>query len=174
MVLDEAYAQFAGDNALGILSDCPNLVILRTFSKAFGLAGLRFGFALCAPEIACQISKVQLPHHVNFFTQIAALVLLEEPRLIEQRVAEIKRGRKFLQAELTALPQIKLYPSEANFLMIEFEDRSPKDVFNALLSRGILVRDISNYPGLAGCLRITVGKPDENESLILALKEILG
>jgi histidinol-phosphate aminotransferase len=174
VVVDEAYAQFAGDNAFELLERCPNLMLLRTFSKAFGLAGLRFGFALCAVEIAGEIRKIQLPHHVNFFTQVAALTMLENPTLIEERVAAIKQGREFLQKELSGITGLKPYPSEANFILAESEGITPEEVFDALLARGILVRNISNYPNLGRCLRITVGRPEENEELIVALKEVLG
>ena len=174
VVVDEAYAQFAEQNAFELLGKCPNLLLLRTFSKAFGLAGLRFGFALCAPEIAGEIRKVQLPHHVNFFTQVAAMAMLENPALIEDRVAAIKQGREFLQRELGGIAGVKPYPSEANFILAEFEKTTPGEVFQGLLERGILVRNISNYPNLARCLRITVGRPEENQELIGELKEVLG
>ncbi|HUU30230.1 MAG TPA: histidinol-phosphate transaminase [archaeon] len=172
VVVDEAYAHFAGDNALGLLRKCPNLIVIRTFSKAFGLAGLRFGFALCAPELAEQICKVQLPHHVNFFTQLAALTLLERPELVEQRVAEIKQGRKHLQTELSKITGLKVFPSETNFVMIECNAKSPAEIFEGLLSRGILVRDISKYQGLGRCLRITVGPPRDNDAFLEALREV--
>ena len=174
VLVDEAYAQFAEQNAFELLEKCPNLVLLRTFSKAFGLAGLRFGFALCAPEIAGEIRKVQLPHHVNFFTQVAAMAMLENPAMIEDRVAAIKKDREFLQRELGGIAGVKPYPSEANFILAEFGKISPGEVFQGLLERGILVRNISNYPNLERCLRITVGRPEENQELIGALKEVLG
>jgi len=174
VLVDEAYAQFAAQNAFELLEKCPNLVILRTFSKAFGLAGLRFGFALCAAEIAAEIRKVQLPHHVNFFTQLAALSMLEKPSLIDERVAAIKQGRDYLQAELSGMARLKYYPSQANFVLVEFESITPGEVFQGLLSRGILIRNVSNYPKLGRCLRITVGRPEENEELIAALREVLG
>jgi len=174
VVVDEAYAQFAQQNAFELLAKCPNLVLLRTFSKAFGLAGLRFGFALCAPEIAGEIRKVQLPHHVNFFTQVTALTMLENPTLIEERVAAIKQGREFLQSVLCGIAGVKPYPSQANFILVEFETINPGEVFQGLLERGILVRNVSSYPNLARCLRITVGRPEENEEFIGALKEVIG
>ena len=170
----EAYMQFAQDNALALLESCPNLVILRTFSKAFGLAGMRFGYCLCSPELAAETAKVQLPHHVNFFTQTAALTLLEYPGMIEERVAAVKSERSTLTAELSSLPGIKVYPSEANFLLVEFREMQPGEVFEALLGKGILVRNISNYPGLSKCLRITVGPKEDNLALVEAMREVLG
>jgi len=173
VIVDEAYMQFAGDNALGLLASCPNLVILRTFSKAFGLAGMRFGYGLCRPEIAVEIAKVQLPHHVNFFTQTAALTLLEYPELIARRVKAVKKERSFLTGELSALPGVRVHPSEANFVLVELEKKSPSEIFPALLERGILVRNISSYPGLSRCLRITVGRHEDNLALVTAMGEVL-
>ncbi|MEA2063884.1 MAG: histidinol-phosphate transaminase, partial [Gemmatimonadota bacterium] len=161
------------DNAFSLLAECPNLLILRTFSKAFGLAGMRFGYCLCAPELAAEISKVQLPHHVNYFTQTAALVLLGHKDLVEQRVAEIKREREFIEREISVLTGVKVFPSEANFLLVEFSTKTPDDMFNALLETGILVRNISNYPGLSHCLRITVGPGEDNRALVKALAGVL-
>ena len=173
VAVDEAYMQFAENNALALLETFPNLVILRTFSKAFGLAGMRFGYCLCRQELAAETAKVQLPHHVNFFSQSAALTLLEHPGLIEDQVAAIKRERSFLSAELSALPGVKIYPSEANFLLLEFDNRRPGEVFDALLEKGILVRNISNYPGLSRCLRVTVGPRADNRVLVAAMSKVL-
>jgi histidinol-phosphate aminotransferase len=173
VAVDEAYMQFAEEHALPLLAKCPNLIILRTFSKAFGLAGMRFGYSLCCPELAAQTAKVQLPHHVNFFTQTAALTLLQHPGLIEKRVEDIKRERNLLGAQLNALPGIKACPSEANFILVELESKKPGAVFEALLEKGILVRNISNYPGLSRCLRVTVGPPEDNRALVAALGEVL-
>ena len=173
VTVDEAYLQFAEDHAFRLLESCSNLVILRTFSKAFGLASMRFGYALCLPELAAEIDKVQLPHHVNFFSQTAALTLLEHPELIADQVAAIKRERSFLSGELSLLPGVKVYPSEANFVLVEFNKKRPEEVFGALLERGILVRNISNYPGLSRCLRITVGPEADNRALVAAMGEVL-
>ena len=173
VIVDEAYTHFAEDSAFELLAKYPNLILLRTFSKAFGLAGLRFGYALCAPELAHEIVKVQLPHHVSFFTQLAALTMLEEPLLVEERVAEIKRGRRYLQERLAHLPGIRPLASETNFILIECGEKPAAEVFNGLLKLGVLIRNVSGYPGLSRYLRITVGKPAENEALIAALEEVL-
>ncbi len=173
VIVDEAYCQFASGDARSLLEAHPNLVLLRTFSKAFGLAGLRFGFSLCAPKLALEISKVQLPHHVNFFTQLAALTMLGHMDLVNKRIAELKHERERLSTALSALPGVRVYPSEANFILIELAERKPDEVFRALLERGILVRNISNYPGLSRCLRLTVGLRADNEALAAALREVL-
>jgi len=174
VVVDEAYMHFAEDNAFRLLKACPNLVLLRTFSKAFCLAGLRFGYLLAAPELAAEIAKVQLPHHVNFFTQLAALTLLEMPELIGERVEAIKTGRSYLERELGLLDGVRVYPSQTNFVLVEFEKISAQKVFRRLLERGVLIRDVTGYPGLSRCLRITVGTDGDNAALVLAMREAVG
>lgn len=173
VIVDEAYCQFAAGDAGALLKEHPNLVLLRTFSKAFGMAGLRFGFALCAPGLAREISKVQLPHHVNFFTQLAALAMLEQMELVTSRIVALKAERESLATELSKLPGLKVFPSEANFILVELSGRSPGEVFDSLLARGILVRNISNYRGLSRCLRLTVGLREDNEALVAALREVM-
>ncbi|HLA38351.1 MAG TPA: aminotransferase class I/II-fold pyridoxal phosphate-dependent enzyme, partial [Candidatus Glassbacteria bacterium] len=173
VIVDEAYTNFAEDSAFRLLAVCPNLVLLRTFSKAFSLAGLRFGYLLAAPELAREIGKVQLPHHVNFFTQLAALVMLEEPELVVERVEAIKRERSYLTLELDRLDGVKIYPSQTNFILVEFAAVPAREVFARLLERGLLVRDVTGYPGLTRCLRITVGAPEDNQALVAAMQEVL-
>jgi len=173
VIVDEAYSNFAAEDARGLLEAHPNLILLRTFSKAFGLAGLRFGFSLSDPRLALEIGKVQLPHHVNFFTQLAALTMLGHMDLVDKRIAELKRERERLEGLLTALPGVRVFPSQANFILIELSGKTPQAVFEALLARGILVRNISNYPGLSRCLRLTVGLRADNEALAASLREVL-
>ena len=173
VVVDEAYTQFACDSAFELISEFPNLILLRTFSKAFGLASMRMGYSLSQPETAAQIGKVQLPHHVNFFTQAAATTLLKTPELIEQRVRQITSERERLIKGMAALDGVNPYSSETNFILVKFARKTPQEIFDALLERGILVRNISNYPGLDKCLRITVGKPEENDAFLGALGEVI-
>ena len=173
VVVDEAYTQFASESAFELIAEYPNLMLLRTFSKAFGLASMRMGYSLSQPGIAQQIAKVQLPHHVNFFTQAAATTLLKNPELIARRVEQIKSERERLIIGMAALDGVNPYPSETNFILVEFARKTPQEIFDSLLGRGILVRNISNYPGLEKCLRITVGKPEENDVFLSALAEVL-
>ncbi len=174
VVLDEAYAQFADSNALGLLASCPNLVILRTFSKAFGLAGLRFGYLLAHPGLAREIAKVQLPHHVGFFTQLAATALLDNAELMEQRVASLVAEREKLIERLEGIGKISPLPSQSNYILIESTAMEAPKLFERLLEKGVLIRNVSNYPGLSRYLRITVGTAGENDELIGALGEVLG
>ncbi len=174
VVLDEAYAQFADNTAFGLLASCPNLVILRTFSKAFGLAGLRFGYLLANPALARQIGKVQLPHHVGFFTQLAATALIDNASVMERRVASLVAEREKLIERLAGIEGIYPLPSQSNFILVESTAIEAPLLFERLLERGVLIRNVSNYPGLSRYLRITVGDAGENDELIGALVEVLG
>ena len=174
VVVDEAYAQFADDNASCLLEKNPNLAILRTFSKAFGLAGLRFGAMLASPALAREVGKVQLPHHVSFFTQVAASTLLAHPEVIIERVESLKTQRQKLIGALAEVPGITPLPSQSNFVLIECDGLSAPQVWERTLERGVLIRNVSNYPGLSRYLRITVGTEEENQALLTALREVMG
>ncbi len=174
LVVDEAYHEFAGVSAVPLLARHKNLVVLRTFSKAMGMAGLRLGYLLAAPELVREINKGRLPYNVNFFTQAAAQAALAEPEALSANVARLVRLREDLLARLATIDGLKAYPSRANFILIELAQAEPKAVFERLLSRGVLVRDVTSYPRLARCLRVSVGSESENEALLAALREALG
>jgi len=173
VVVDEAYAQFADSNAKELIERRANLVVLRTFSKAFGLAGLRFGYLMALPEIAREIAKVQLPHHVGFFTQLAATVLLENAGVMEQRVASLVKQREKLIERLAGIGGVSPLPSQSNFILIESSALPAPELFERLLEKGVLIRNVSNYPGLSRYLRITVGNSEENDVLLRSLGEVL-
>jgi len=173
VVIDEAYHEFAGVSAVPLLARHPNLIVLRTFSKAMGMAGLRLGYLLASPDLVREVNKGRLPYNVNFFTQTAALAALREPAVLQAGVTRLVLLRDALYAQLQALPGLRVYPSRANFLLIELAEREPKVVFEALYRRGILVRDVTSYPRLSRCLRVSVGTEQENESLLAALSETL-
>jgi histidinol-phosphate aminotransferase len=173
VVIDEAYHEFAGLTAVPLLARHPNLVVLRTFSKALGMAGLRLGYLLASPELVREVNKARLPYNVNFFTQAAALAALAERETLSAGVARLVAQREALLPRLRELPGVRPYPSRANFILVELERCDPKAVFAALLARGILVRDVTSYPRLARCLRVSVGTEEENETLLTALREAL-
>jgi histidinol-phosphate aminotransferase len=156
-----------------LLARHPNLVVLRTFSKALGMAGLRLGYLLASPELVREVNKARLPYNVNFFTQAAALAALAERETLSAGVARLVAQREALLPRLRELPGVRPYPSRANFILVELERCDPKAVFAALLARGILVRDVTSYPRLARCLRVSVGTEEENETLLTALREAL-
>jgi histidinol-phosphate aminotransferase len=173
VIIDEAYHEFAGVSAVPLLERHANLIVLRTFSKAMGMAGLRLGYLLASPELVREVNKGRLPYNVNFFTQAAALAALSQPAVLQAGVDRLVRLRDALYARLAALPGLRVYPSRGNFLLIELAERDPKTVFEALYERGILVRDVTSYPRLSRCLRVSVGTEEENKALLAVLSESL-
>jgi histidinol-phosphate aminotransferase len=173
VVIDEAYHEFAGESAVALLERHPNLVVLRTFSKAMALAGLRVGYLLASPELVREVNKARLPYNVNFFSQAAAIAALEEHDVLAGSVRRLVRGREGLLARLADVPGVRAWPSSANFFLLELLDADPKAVFAALLRRGVLVRDVTSYPTLSRCLRVSVGSEQENEAFLRALGSAL-
>lgn len=173
VVCDEAYQEFGGPSAVGLLAVSPRVVVLRTFSKAFGLAGLRLGFALAHPAVAREIAKAKLPYNVNALSLTAASLLLAHPET-EAHVAELVATRDRTFARLRGIPALSVYPSAANFILVRCLTLPAREVFRRLLDEhGILVRDVSAAPDLAECLRISVGTPEDMEAVVGALGDIL-
>jgi histidinol-phosphate aminotransferase len=169
VVIDEAYHEFADTSVVPLLAEHPNLVVLRTFSKAMGMAGLRVGYLLASPALVREIDKARLPYNLNFFSQMAAMAALEAYGELQERVVRLSRLRDDLKDALGRMPGVKAYPSQANFILIELAPADPKAVFESLYRRGVLVRDVTSYPMLSRCLRITVGSEEENEAFLRAL-----
>jgi len=175
LVVDEAYQDFGGPSAIPLLATSPRVVVLRTFSKALGLAGLRFGAALAHPAVAREIAKAKLPYNVNVVTLTAASVLLAHAGRHAEAVAAIVATRERTREQLAGLPGLTVHPSAANFLLLEFADRAPADVFRRLVDdHGILLRDVSGTPELRHCLRLSIGTPDEMDATVRALRAVLG
>jgi histidinol-phosphate aminotransferase len=172
VVVDEAYIDFSREE--GMLSEVPekrNLVVLQTLSKAWGLAGIRLGMVFGDPELIQVLSHVKYPYNVNSLTISAALESLSDSQQYEQWVRLIVEERDRLSGELASLPLIrKVYPSDANFLLVKVDN--PRRIYQSLMDRGIIVRDRSSVPLCDGCLRITVGTPEENRLLLEALSVI--
>ena len=173
VVIDEAYHEFSGVTVVPLLARHENLVVLRTFSKAMALAGLRLGYLLAAPALVREIDKARLPYNINVFSQTAALVLLEDMSAVRETVARLVEERGRLVEALRALPGVHVYPSQANFLLLELEHATPAEVFAAAYADGVLIRNVSSYPRLARCVRVSVGTPEENRRLVEALQEVL-
>jgi histidinol-phosphate aminotransferase len=169
VVIDEAYHEFSGETAVPLLERHPNLVVLRTFSKAMALAGLRVGYLLASPELVREINKARLPYNVNFFSQMAALAALEEEEALAASVRRLVAERERLLARLANVPGVRAHPSRANFFLLECLSADPKAVFASLLRRGVLVRDVTSYPMLSRCLRVSVGTEAENDAFLHAL-----
>ncbi|MCA1635393.1 MAG: histidinol-phosphate transaminase [Acidobacteria bacterium] len=174
VVVDEAYFEFSGETVVPLLERHPNLAVFRTFSKAMALAALRVGYLLAAPELAREVGKALLPYNLNAFSQTAAEVSVE---MYDGELAPVVRHivaeRERLFEELRRVPGLAPVASRANFMVVR-STVEPKRVFDELLRRDILIRDVSGYPMLADYFRVSVGTPRENDLLIAGLKEILG
>lgn len=172
VVLDEAYIDFCPEKSLlATLNQYPNLVILQTLSKAWGLAGIRLGMAFASPEIIAVLSKIKYPYNINLLSQQKALQMLQAPEQKENWVQTILQQKELLVSKLLALPLvIHLYPSDANFILVK--TTAARKIYQALVERQIIVRDRSKVSLCSEALRITVGTPSENERLIIALQEI--
>ncbi len=172
VVIDEAYIDFAEHGSvLGMLKDHPNLVVLQTFSKAFGLAAARVGLAYAAPAIIEAFDRIKLPYNLGNLPARAAMQAIEAKNKVALQVQTIVRSRKYLADQLEKLHCVeKVFPSDANFLLVRFVN--VKSVFTHLIAQGIIVRDRSSQPLLDGCLRITVGNRQENKRLLAALKQL--
>ena len=173
VVVDEAYGDFAGvPSWTARLAEFPNLVVLQTFSKAWGLAGLRLGVAYAAPDIIGYLNKIKPPYNLSENTQQLALAALGQAGRLPGMRQQILEGRAWLAEELLDLPVVEhVFPSDANFLLVRFRPDATA-VYDALRSRGIVVRNRTTTPGCGGCLRLTVGTPAENEQLVAALRAI--
>ncbi|MBS7246951.1 MAG: histidinol-phosphate transaminase [Candidatus Jordarchaeales archaeon] len=176
VVLDEAYVEFADYSLSKLIHEYDNLIVLRTFSKGFGIAGLRFGVALSNQEIADIMRRGLQPYNVSNIAQYTALTLLEHWSYLAEKINEIKRQREALLKELSEIEGLKAYPSKANFILVRIVKRGVRaeDVQKKLMMKGILVRDRSGLPLLDNCLRITVCPNHMTERLTSALKEALG
>lgn len=173
VILDEAYVHFSPGSLSHLLKRYERLVVLQTFSKAMGAAGLRFGYALVAPSLAAQLNKIKLPYSVNIFTLIGAEVFIRRWDAIRGWIGKILQERERVRTSLAALPGVTVHPSEANFLLLEVHGTSPKEVFRHLAGKGILIRDVSSYPMLDRALRVTIGTPEENTAMLNGLREVL-
>ena len=172
VVLDEAYIDFAEhEGFLPRLAEFPNLVVLQTLSKAWGMAGIRIGFAFGAPEIVGMMGRIKYPYSVNVITERLVLQELERSAIRAEQIATLIDERKKLVKTLEKMPLIRrVFASDANFVLVRVDE--PREVYNRLIERGIIVRDRSKIAGCEGCLRLTVGTPEENVALVDALQNI--
>ncbi len=166
--IDEAYADFSEHNLMGLVREYENLIVGKTFSKAFGLAGMRLGYALVPEWLSKEYMKVMTPFSVDVLSLAAGIAALKDKDHLKRTLETVKKGRIQLSRGLESL--CKVYPSEANFILIDVSPRTAKEVSESLLKKGIIVRDCTSFRGAGQSLiRITVGTRDQNEKVIAAL-----
>jgi histidinol-phosphate aminotransferase len=170
VVVDEAYVEFGGQTAAGLVRSHPNVVVVRTFSKAFALAGARVGYCLAAREVVDDLRRVRLPYHLSALTQAAGLIALDHAEEAMAILDAVRRERDRLVTGLGRLDGVEVFPSDANFVL--FRPPPPADqVWKGLLEKGVLIRDLSEV--VPGCLRVTAGTRDEVDAFLGALEEVL-
>ena len=172
VVVDEAYIDFAdAPSLLADLDKYPNLIVLQTFSKAWGCAAIRLGMAFASPEIIAIFNKIKYPYNVNLLTQQAAIQLLQQPEQIKVWVSTLLEERSRVMKEFEQLPCcIRVFPTDANFFLAKVYEATA--IYTYLVSEGIIVRNRTNVALCKDCLRITIGTKEENDSLLEALRKI--
>jgi histidinol-phosphate aminotransferase len=171
IILDEAYVEFHGVSRVGWVLSHPNLIVLRTFSKRAGLAGLRVGYGAFPSALMPHLWKIKQPYNLNVAASAAALAALEDAGYLAQCVAALTAERERMAEALARVPYLRPYPSRANFLLCRVVGRDARGLKLALEQHGILVRYFSK-PGLSDCIRISAGKPEHTDRLLQALKEL--
>ena len=176
VVLDEAYVDFADFHLLDWIKKYDNLVITRTFSKSWGLAGLRVGYAVSNPEMIQFLKNVQKPYTLNTIGQAIIPIIIKSIKYIDETIETIKKERKWLEAAYKTIEKIRVYPSVTNFFLLRIlkKNITINKLIEQLNKQGIFIRDQSTKPLLQNCVRITVGTRTMNEIVIEALKKILG
>ena len=172
VVVDEAYGQFAPWSALELVDGDRPLVVTRTFSKTWSMAAARLGYLVGPEWLVAQLDKVVLPYHLDAFKQAAGAVALEFLDDMQARVSHIVEERGRVAAALADLP-VDVWPSGANFILFRPRERSGDQVWKDLVERSVLVRNCASWPGLEGCLRVTIGTRDEDDAFLSGLREVL-
>jgi histidinol-phosphate aminotransferase len=174
VVLDEAYMEFADPEQtfIGVeyLNSSPAVISLRTFSKAYGLAGLRVGYGVMPSEVADYLNRVRQPFNVNSLAQVAALAALDDEQFLQESQKVVHQGLAYLYQELAEM-KLRTLPTQTNFFLIEVGYEA-REVYEAMLRRGVIVRAMNAY-GLDDYIRISVGRPEENQRFLTALREVM-
>jgi histidinol-phosphate aminotransferase len=169
VIIDEAYEPFANASFLDNLNQYKNVLIMRTVSK-LGLAGLRLGYLVGAPAIIEQINKVRLPYNINILTQASAAFALEHYEAFDKQTRQICNERAWVYEQLKGISALKPYPSAANFILFKTPENKADALFAAIKQQGVLIKNLSPQGGLlTDCLRVTIGKPEENKAFLSAL-----
>lgn len=174
VILDEAYAEFADSSLVNLIREYENLIVLRTFSKAFGLAGLRVGYGIACEKVIEYMLRIKPPFNVNTLAQKAALAALSDRAHLKKSIATVKEGRRFIAENLKKLG-IKTYPSQANFLLLNFGDakKTAKEVAEKLLRKGIITRECGSFGLNDNYLRVSIGTKAQNKKFIAELKKLM-
>ncbi|MFY0685054.1 MAG: histidinol-phosphate transaminase [Balneola sp.] len=173
VVVDEAYIDFSTQQSFASLVESyPNLVVLQTLSKAFGLAGIRLGIAIANPEVINYMLKVKAPYNINKLTAEAALKGFDHIEQVHENIAEINREKERIKQSLSKLTQVeKVFPSDANFLLFRIDNAF--EIYQMLAKAGVIIRYRGNEPHCENCLRLTIGTPEENNRFLEALDQVL-
>ncbi|HVE77096.1 MAG TPA: histidinol-phosphate transaminase [Actinomycetota bacterium] len=173
VILDEAYVEFGEGSFVRLMEEFDNLVVTRSFSKAWRLAGARLGYLVAQPWVIEEVMKVRLPYHLSSLSQAAALTALGMGDELLSTVETIKHERDRLYRELSTTRGVAAIPSLANFVLFRCLEKPGTEVWKALLEKGVLIRDFSDVPGCQDCLRVSVGTPEQDEKFLEALAEAL-
>ena len=171
VVVDEAYWEFSGRTCVPLLKKYDRLIVLRTFSKALGLAGIRLGYAVSSEDLAARLSSVKQPYNVSSLSLAVAEAVLDDTGFVRETVSRVVSERERLSWAFLAVPGVVPFPSSANFILIK-TPRPENEICDALRKEGIYVRVFPGEPLLSGCIRVTVGKPDENDAFLRALSHL--
>ncbi len=171
VMVDEAYGEFYDQTAIDLLPKHPNLIVLKTLSKAYGAAGIRIGYLVAHPDLRDEIIKGKIPFDINVFSHTAAMAILNHGDLTAKRIAFICSERERVFQALAQINGVTPYPSHANLILFEVAD--PDAVFKGLIERGVLIRNVTSYPMLDHALRVSIGTRAENDYFLLALERIL-
>jgi histidinol-phosphate aminotransferase len=174
VLVDEAYADFARFTVIPRIAEHPNLVVVRTFSKARAAAGLRLGLLIAHAQVAAMYRGVQLPYNVNALTYAVAAKIAKDESAVKRRVEQCEVERAKVLAGLRAVRDIEVFDSVTNFVLFRLRGGMTQQVHERFLREGVLVRDLSSWPGCAGCLRVSIGTPAENVRFIASLGPVFG
>lgn len=172
VIVDEAYGQFAPSSAVSLLDEDEALVVSRTFSKTWSLAALRLGYCIGPSWLIASLEGVALPYHLDAIKQLAGTIALDFRKEMDERVSFLVEERGRLVTELADLA-VTVWPSGANFVLFRPEERWGAEVWQELVDRSVLVRNCASWPGLDGCLRVTVGTRREDDAFLAALADVL-
>lgn len=173
VVIDEAYVPFAGASFINALAQYDNLLVMRTVSK-LGLAGLRLGYIVGNSEVIEQLNKIRLPYNINSLTQLSVDFALSKKALFDEQTQKICAERTNVLKQLNELDNIIAYPSAANFILFRTPVDQAANIFTSIKQQGVLIKNLDSQGGLlSDCLRVTIGKPEENAAFLVALKKSL-